>query len=213
MKSRKPAQKKQGISTKHIIGISSVVIAIIIVVAVILSVATSANEVQTLPTLVLIYTDTNEVTEVSIPESPTAEATEAFTQMLIADNSTSFSSNTAIPTEMENIEELSLQEEVHSEILALDAVDAIISLDIDLSEDQAPLVYIDLVLNSGYSNVQTADLIKQELNTLLDTTDYSDFVLIASDGLMVMEYKYNAETNTWYENQLVYTTPATQQSP
>jgi hypothetical protein len=213
MKGRKSAQKKQGISTKLIIGICSVIIAIISVVAVVLSVANSANEAQTLPTLVLINTDTNEVTEVSIPVSPTAEATEAFTQKPIADNSTSFSSNTAIPTDMENIEELSLQEEVHSEIMALEAVDAIISLDIDLSEGQAPLVYIDLVLNSGYSNVQTADLIKRELNTLLDTTDYSDFVLIASDGLMVIEYKYNAETNTWYENQLVYTTPATQQSP
>ena len=179
-------------------------------------------EPQILPTLVVINTS-----EASLEASPAATETSSLQASPAPTNTVEANLVTAQvqaspvatnipPTDViitPDAQELSLQEQVQLDLLNLEPVDTIITLDVDLPEGQPPLVYLEVVLQTGYNNIQTIDMIKQQLDSRLNTSQYSDFLLIASDGLRAVEYTLNVGTNTWIENQLLDVTPATPQNP
>jgi hypothetical protein len=61
----------------------------------------------------------------------------------------------------------------------------------------------------GNNNTAIPDAFMQHLNEEMDTTTYSDFVVILSDDEEVIEYILNEES--WEETVLTSSTPATPQ--
>ena len=118
---------------------------------------------------------------------------------------------TETPVVTEDPQELSLQEQLETWLLELEGVDSVISLDVDIPEGQPPLVYTELVVFPGNNNTAIPDAFIQHLNDSLDTTTYSDFVVIISDGQAVTEYILNIEDETWQETELTSSTLATPQ--
>jgi hypothetical protein len=116
---------------------------------------------------------------------------------------------TETPVVTEDPQELTLQEQLESWLLDYEGVDNVISLDVDIPEDEPPLAYVELVVFPGNNNTTIPNAFKQHLTESLNTTSYSDFVVIMSDGQQVIEYILNLEDESWQQTPLVSSTPAT----
>jgi hypothetical protein len=149
----------------------------------------------------------------SLPETvPPTVAGEATS--IISDSTARVSagpSATEIPP-TEDSQEVGLQEQLRDWFMTVDGVNNVLSLDVDVLSDGPPLVYAEIGVNPGYNDTRIPDIFMQKLNDSLNTTRYSDFVIIINDELRVVEYAFDSENIVWQQTELASTTPSTPDS-
>jgi hypothetical protein len=105
----------------------------------------------------------------------------------------------------EDSHEVSLQQKLREWLTSVDGVTQVLSFDVDIPGDEPPLVYVELVVGSGYNDTKIPDQIVKKLNDELKTTQYSDFAVIVSDGSATTEYDYDSASSSWNQTQLAST--------
>jgi hypothetical protein len=109
-------------------------------------------------------------------------------------------------------QEVDLQQQLKDWLMTVVGVTDVLSLDIDVPSDESPLVYAELNVSPGYNNTNIPDAIVAKANETLNTTQYSDFVVIINDETLVVEYSLDPETLVWNENVLADNTPPESES-
>ena len=107
---------------------------------------------------------------------------------------------TATATEIpptEDSQEVNMQQQLRDWLATVEGVSQVLSFDVDIPGAEPPLVYVEVVVNSGFNNTKIPDQIVEKLNTVLNTTQYSDFTVIISDGSTTTEYDYDAASGLW----------------
>jgi hypothetical protein len=105
----------------------------------------------------------------------------------------------------EDSQEVSLQQKLRDWLTSVQGVTQVLSFDVDIPGDEPPLVYVELVVNSGYDDTKIPDLIVKKLNDELKTTKYSDFAVIMNDGSTTTEYDYDSAGSAWNQTVLAST--------
>ena len=66
--------------------------------------------------------------------------------------------------------------------MTVEGVNDVLALDIDVPNDEPPLVYAEIGVMPGYNDTRIPNIFVEKLLTIFDTTSYSDFVVIVNDG-------------------------------
>jgi cytoskeletal protein RodZ len=111
---------------------------------------------------------------------------------------------TAIPP-TEDLKEVSLQQKLRDWLSGVNGVDHVLSFDVDMPGNEAPLAYVEVVVKQGYNDTHIPDQVLQKLDDELNTKDYSDFSIIMSDGSTTTEYDLDAKSHTWNQTVLSFT--------
>jgi hypothetical protein len=114
------------------------------------------------------------------------------------------------PTEVrptENTQEASLQEQLRDWFVTVEGVKNVLSLDVDVADGEPPLVYAEILVNAGGNDTRIPDRFVQKMNETLNTTQYSDFVIIINDETRIVEYAFDSEKIMWHQTELASTTP------
>jgi hypothetical protein len=101
-------------------------------------------------------------------------------------------------------QEVALQQQLRDWALTMEGVTQVSTLDIDIPENEPPLIYAELEVEAGYNNQSIPNLLITKVNEVLNVTQYSDVTVIINDGTQIIEYTLNPENNTW--NQTVLST-------
>lgn len=136
--------------------------------------------------------------ETSLPTVP-GEATR-LTPVSTGSVSPSPSVTEVSPTE--NYEEVGLQQQVRDWFVTVEGVNNVLSLDIDVPGNEPPLVYAEIAVNPGFNDTRIPDILVQKLNDMLNTTQYSDLVVIINDGQQIVEYMLDLENSGWNQTEL-----------
>ena len=102
----------------------------------------------------------------------------------------------------ENSQESSLQQQLRDWLATVEGVSQVLSFDVDIPGDEPPLVYVELLATAGHNDTHIPELLVQKLNETLNTTQYSDFLIIINDDQRVIEYRFNSVNNTWEQTEL-----------
>ena len=105
----------------------------------------------------------------------------------------------------EDSHEVSLQQQLRDWLASVDGVTKVLSFDVDIPGDEPPLAYVEVVVNSGYNDTHIPDEVVQKLNSVLNTTQYSDFAIIMNDGSSTIEYAFDSKSNSWNQTVLAAT--------
>ena len=108
---------------------------------------------------------------------------------------------TAIPP-TEPPTEVAMQDQLQSWLASVVGVTQVVSLDIDVPSDEAPLVYVELAVSPGYNDTNIPNTLVAKMNVTLNTTQYSDFAVIMNDGSATIEYDYDSQSATWTQTVL-----------
>jgi hypothetical protein len=108
---------------------------------------------------------------------------------------------TAIPP-TEPPTEVAMQDQLESWLAGVVGVTQVLSLDIDVPGNEAPLVYAELDVSAGYNDTNIPNALVAKMNETLNTTQYSDFAVIMNDGSATIEYDYDSQTATWSQTVL-----------
>ena len=130
---------------------------------------------------------------------------------IISDSTVSVSASPVVtevlPTE--DSQEVGLQQQLRDWFLTVDGVNRVSTLDVDVPGDHPPLVFAEIGVSPGYNDTRIPDVFVQKLNDALNTTQYSDFVIILNDELRIVEYMFDSENIVWHQTELAATTPST----
>jgi zona occludens toxin (predicted ATPase) len=108
---------------------------------------------------------------------------------------------TAVPP-TEPPKEVSLQQQLRDWLVTIGGVSKVSSLDIDVPDNEPPLVYAEIEVTPGYNDTRIPNIFVGKLNEALATTQYSDFVIIINDGAQVVEYDFDSKNVVWSETLL-----------
>jgi hypothetical protein len=108
---------------------------------------------------------------------------------------------TAVPP-TEPPTEVAMQDQLRSWLAGVVGVTQVLSLDIDVPSDEAPLIYTEIDVDAGYNDTSIPDALVAKVNETLNTTQYSDFVVIMNDGAVTIEYDYDSQNATWSQTVL-----------
>lgn len=108
--------------------------------------------------------------------------------------------------------EVSIQTQLADWLMTVSGVEDVLSLDIDTSTDEPPLIYAELTVSPGFNNSGIPAEFAARVNDVLLTRQYSDFVIIMGDGQQIVEYALNFQTSTWDETVLSVVSPVAAQS-
>jgi hypothetical protein len=108
--------------------------------------------------------------------------------------------------------EVSLQQQLRDWFMTVGGVSKVSSLDIDVPNNEPPLVYAEIEVTPGYNDTRIPNIFVGKLNEALATTQYSDFVIIINDGTQVVEYDFDSKNTVWSETLLADNSPAEQES-
>ena len=131
-----------------------------------------------------------------LPDQPVTEPTAIETAIV---------SNAPVATVVpptEPAQEVSLQQQLRDWFMTVEGVNDVLSLDIDVPNDEPPLVYAEIGVMPGYNDTRIPNMFVEKLMTIFDTPSYSDFVVIVNDGTQTVEYILDSETTTWQETAL-----------
>jgi len=103
---------------------------------------------------------------------------------------------TALPP-TENSHEVSLQQQLRDSLSTVQGVSKVLSFDIDLPDNEAPLAYVEVNVDSGFNDTHIPDKIVQKLNGVLNTTHYSDLTIIMNDVSSVVQYSFDSANKSW----------------
>jgi hypothetical protein len=101
----------------------------------------------------------------------------------------------------ENSHEVSLQQQLRDWLSTVQGVSQVLSFDVDIPDNEAPLAYVEVNVESGYNDTHIPDEIVQKLNSVLNTTNYSDLTVIMNDVSSIVQYSFDSTVSTW--NQVV----------
>jgi hypothetical protein len=104
--------------------------------------------------------------------------------------------------------EVSLQQQLSDWLVTVGGVTKVSSLDIDVPDNEPPLVYAEIEVTPGYNDTRIPNMFVGKLNEALATTQYSDFVIIINDGTQVVEYDFDSKNAVWSETLLADNSPA-----
>jgi hypothetical protein len=121
-------------------------------------------------------------------------------------NITATSPATAVPP-TEPPQEVALQQQLRDLLKTVVGVNDILSLDIDVPGDEPPLIYVEISVSPGYNNTNIPDAFVAKVNETLNTTQYSDLVVIISDESQTVEYTFDSQNLVWSRNVLSGTAP------
>jgi hypothetical protein len=108
---------------------------------------------------------------------------------------------TAVPP-TEPPTEVAMQDQLRSWLRSVVGVTQVLSLDIDVPSDEAPLVYAEIDVSEGYNDTNIPDALVAKMNETLNTTQYSDFAVIMNDGSATIEYDFDSQNATWSQTVL-----------
>jgi hypothetical protein len=108
---------------------------------------------------------------------------------------------TAVPP-TEPPTEVAMQDQLQSWLGSMVGVTQVLSLDIDVPSDEAPLVYAEIAVSEGYNDTNIPDALVAKMNETLNTTQYSDFAVIMNDGSATIEYDFDSQNATWSQTVL-----------
>jgi hypothetical protein len=108
---------------------------------------------------------------------------------------------TAVPP-TEPPTEVAMQDQLRSWLGNVVGVTQVLSLDIDIPGDEAPLVYTEIDIGAGYNDTNIPNALVAKVNETLNTTQYSDFVVIMNDGSATIEYDFESQNATWSQTVL-----------
>jgi hypothetical protein len=111
------------------------------------------------------------------------------------------------PTEA--AQEVGLQQQLRDWFVGVEGVSQVLTLDVDVPIGDPPLIYAEIVVSPGFNDTRIPDMFVQKLNETLNTTDYSDFVIIVNDELRVVEYRFDSESILWHQTELTSAVPPT----
>jgi hypothetical protein len=135
------------------------------------------------------------------PPLPT-EVAQATSLSVLATQS---ASATPTPTELpptENPREVSLQQQLKDWLATVEGVNQVLTFDVDIPGDEPPLAYVEIAVKPGFTDTRIPDAVVQKLNEVLNTTEYSDFVIIMNDGQRAFEYTFDSKNKTWEQVEL-----------
>jgi hypothetical protein len=108
---------------------------------------------------------------------------------------------TAVPP-TEPPTEVAMQDQLRGWLGNVVGVTQVLSLDVDVPSDEAPLVYAEVNISAGYNDTNIPDALVAKMNETLNTTQYSDFAVIMNDGTVTIEYDYDSQNATWSQTVL-----------
>jgi hypothetical protein len=108
---------------------------------------------------------------------------------------------TAVPP-TEPPTEVAMQDQSQSWLASVVGVTQVLSLDIDVPSDEAPLVYAEIDVSEGYNDTNIPNALVAKMNETLNTTQYSDFAVIMNDGSATIEYDFDSQNATWSQTVL-----------
>jgi hypothetical protein len=108
---------------------------------------------------------------------------------------------TAIPP-TEPPTEVAMQDQLRGWLGNVVGVTQVQSLDIDVPSDEPPLIYAEVDISEGYNDTSIPEAFVAEVNQALNTTQYSDFVVIMNDGTVTIEYDFDSQNGTWSQTVL-----------
>lgn len=139
---------------------------------------------------------------------------EAIQPTAVTDSSQAVSETTVPATDVpvatqvpptENPPEAGLQQQVREWFLTVEGVKEVMSLDIDLPDGEPPLVFAEIAVDAGYNNSHIPETLVQKLNEELNTTQYSDFMIILNDDAQIVEYVLHSDSVGWEQTVLAST--------
>ncbi len=116
-------------------------------------------------------------------------------------NVTATSPATAVPP-TEPPQEVALQQQLRDWLKTVVGVNDVLSLDIDVPGDEPPLIYVEISVSPGYNTTSIPDAFVAKVNETLNTTQYSDFVVIISDETQTVEYTFDSQNVVWSQTVL-----------
>jgi hypothetical protein len=122
-------------------------------------------------------------------------------------NITATSPATAVPP-TEPPQEVTLQQQLQDWLKTVVGVNDVLSLDIDVPGDEPPLIYVEISVSPGYNNTSIPDALVAKVNETLNTTQYSDFVVIINDESQTVEYTFDSQNVVWSQTVLSGTAPS-----
>ncbi len=131
-------------------------------------------------------------------DSPPADVgTTADTSVTV----TATSPATAVPP-TEPPQEVALQQQLRDWLKTVVGVNDVLSLDIDVPGDEPPLIYVEISVSPGYNTTSIPDAFVAKVNETLNTTQYSDFVVIINDETQTVEYTFDSQNVVWSQTVL-----------
>lgn len=103
---------------------------------------------------------------------------------------------------VEPTQEVALQQQLTAWFLTVAGVDSVSSLDVDVPADEPPLVYAEIAVSPGYNDSRIPETLIAHLKELLNTSQFSDVVVIIDDGAHMTEYTLDPASMVWNDNLL-----------
>jgi hypothetical protein len=144
----------------------------------------------------------------AVPPTATLEGTSAAVVPTVPAESATATPTIVLsptPTDIpptENGQEVTLQRRLHDWLATVEGVSKVLTFDVDMPGDEAPLGYVEMIVNSGFNDTKIPDLIAEKLKTELNSTQFSDLTVIMSDGSTTTEYDYVSKTSSWNQIEL-----------